>query len=85
MNNVKIIRVVFNNRLQYRLNTPSFLQLFGKIPEIANKTAIPNVSYVIRTNHVHYAKIVEQYATYGCIDSLTDLTNSHISMPITIK
>lgn len=71
MRNTIQVTVTFNDRLKMPNNTPTFLSLFDRIPEIKNGTAVSGVAYQFNTNHSHKGAIERMYNVFGVVSSIS--------------
>jgi hypothetical protein len=66
------VTVTFNNYMNTRItSTPTFQKLFGRIPEVANNTALPNHEYTFMANNTLMGDIKRMGTNFRCIQSVT--------------
>lgn len=66
------VTVTFNQYISKRItSTPTFQKLFGRIPEVANHTALPNKEYTFMANNTLMGDIQRMGNTFSCIQSVT--------------
>ena len=65
------VSVIFNDRLRRTMmQTPAFIDLFGRIKEIKELKAVANVVYTFVTNQTHKGKIESMYKNFSCVHSV---------------
>jgi len=66
------VTVTFNHYMNTRItSTPTFQKLFGRIPEVANHTALPNQEYTFMANNTLMGDIQRMGTNFRCIQSVT--------------
>jgi hypothetical protein len=66
------VTVTFNHLLSDRMmKTPTFVRLFGRIPEISNYTALPNQEYTFIANNTLMGDIQRMGTNFRCIQSVS--------------
>jgi hypothetical protein len=69
-NKVKVT-VKFNELISKRFYlTPTFQQLFGRIPEVAFHCVKPDVSYTFAANHTLMSDIKRMYNNFSCVQDV---------------
>ena len=66
------VTVTFNHILSDRMmKTPTFVRLFGRIPEVANNTALPNQEYTFMANNTLMGDIQRMRTNFSCVQSVS--------------
>jgi hypothetical protein len=66
------VTVTFNHLLSDRMmKTPTFVRLFGRIPEIFNCTALPNQEYTFMANNTLMGDIRTMSNVFTCVQSVS--------------